>query len=184
LAITDVPQAGEPLQTALRILINTPLWVWPLLAYLIWQGAQALRIRTQPIWRMLIVPLVFFLMGLSRLATARDNGLEPLLAWLAAVLLFAWLGVSRRPQLLAIDRKSGTVTRPGSAMPLVRNITVFLLQYGVAVANAMKLEPHAAVAIIGHAVSGASAGYFSGWTAALLRRYRDFDAATTGAEPN
>ena len=53
------------MQTALRILINTPLWVWPLLAYLICQGAQALRIRTQPIWRMLIVPLVFFLMGLS-----------------------------------------------------------------------------------------------------------------------
>jgi hypothetical protein len=69
------------LQTALRILINTPLWVWPLLAYLIWQGAHALRIRTQPIWRMLIVPLVFFLMDLSRLVTARDSGLEPLLAW-------------------------------------------------------------------------------------------------------
>jgi hypothetical protein len=44
----------------------------------------------------------------------------------------------------------------------------------------MKLEPHAAVAIIGHAVSGASAGYFSGWTAALLRRYRNFDAGNAG----
>jgi hypothetical protein len=31
------------------------------------------------------------------------------------------------------------------------------------------------VAIIGHAVSGASAGYFSGWAAALIRRYRNFD---------
>ena len=72
------------MQTALRILINTPVWVWPLLAYLIWQGAQALRPRTQPIWRMLIVPLVFFLMGLSRLVTARDSGLEPLLAWCGA----------------------------------------------------------------------------------------------------
>jgi hypothetical protein len=39
----------------------------------------------------------------------------------------------------------------------------------------MKLEPHAAVAIIGHAVSGASAGYFSGFAVALLRRYRNFD---------
>jgi hypothetical protein len=172
------------LQTALRILINTPLWVWPLLAYLIWQGAQALRARTQPIWRMLIVPLVFFLMGLSRLATARDNGPEPLLAWLIAALLFAWLGASRRPQLLAVDRNSKTVTRPGSAMPLVRNITVFLLQYGVAVATAMKLEPHAAVAIIGHAVSGASAGFFSGWVVALLRHYRTFDGANTGTEPD
>src|SRR5229473_3834725 len=34
---------------------------------------------------------------------------------------------------------------------------------------------HAAVAIIGHAVSGASAGYFSGRAVALVRRYRNFD---------
>ena len=78
-----------------------------MLAYLIWQGAQALRPRTQPIWRMLIVPLVFFLMGLSRLVTARDSGLEPLLAWLVAALLFAGLALSHGPRLLAVDRKTG-----------------------------------------------------------------------------
>ena len=162
--------------TATRILTNTPLWVFALLAYLIWQGSQSLRPRTQPIWRMMIVPLVFFLMGLSRLVTARDRGIEPLLGWLVAAVLFALLALSLRPTLLAVDRKSGTVTRPGSSTPLARNIMVFVLQYGVAVATAMKLEPHAAVAIIGHAVSGASAGYFSGFAAALLRRYRNFDA--------
>ena len=160
---------------ATRILANTPLWVFALLAYLIWQGSQSLRPRTQPIWRMLIVPLVFFLMGLSRLVTARDGGIEPLLAGLVAALLFASLAIARAPRLLAVDRKSGTVTRPGSANPLARNITVFVLQYAVAVATAMKLEPHAAVAIIGHAVSGASAGYFSGRAVALMRRYRNFD---------
>jgi hypothetical protein len=162
--------------TVTRILANTPLWVFALLAYLIWQGSQSLRPRTQPIWRMLIVPLVFFLMGLSRLVTARDRGIEPLLAWLVAAVLFALLALSLRPKLLAVDRESGTVTRPGSAAPLARNITVFVLQYAVAVATAMKLEPHAAVAIIGHAVSGASAGYFSGRAVALVRRYRNFDA--------
>ena len=162
--------------TATRILTNTPLWVFALLAYLIWQGSQSLRPRTRPIWRTLIVPLVFLLMGLSRLVTARDRGMEPLLAWLVAALLFALLSLSRKPKLLAVDKKSGSVTRPGSAAPLARNITVFVLQYAVAVATAMKLEPHAAVAIIGHAVSGASAGYFSGFAVALLRRYRNFDA--------
>src|ERR1700675_3270232 len=110
--------------TATRILTNTPLWVFALLAYLIWQGSQAMRPRTRPIWRMLIVPLAFFLMGLSRLLTARDGGVEPLLAWLAAAILFARLALSRPPQLLAVDRKSRTVTRPGSIVPLVRNITV------------------------------------------------------------
>jgi hypothetical protein len=164
------------MQIAFRILANTPTWVFVLLAYLIWQGLQALRTRTQAVWRMLIVPLVFFLMGLSRLVLARDNVIAPLLAWLAALLLFAALGLFNGPRLLAVDRKNGMVTRPGSIGPLLRNLTVFSLQYGVAVATAMRLEPQTAVAIIGHAVSGASAGYFSGWAAALWRRYRNFNS--------
>jgi hypothetical protein len=163
------------MQIAYGILTHTPIWVFVLLAYLIWQGLQALRLRTQAVWRMLIVPLVFFLMGLSRLVLAPDNAIAPLLAWLAALLLFAALGLFNGPRLLAVDRQKGVVTRPSSIGPLVRNLTVFSLQYGVAVATAMKLEPQAAVAIVGHAVSGASAGYFSGWTAALWRRYRNFD---------
>jgi hypothetical protein len=62
------------MQLAIRILANTPIWVFALLAYLIWQGSQAIRPRTRPIWRMLIVPLVFLLIGLSRLLTARRRG--------------------------------------------------------------------------------------------------------------
>ena len=168
------------MQIAFRILANTPIWVFVLLAYLIWQGLQALRPRTQAVWRMLIVPLVFLLMGLSRLVLAPHNTTAPLLAWLVALVLFAALGFCGGPRLLAVDRQNGRVTRPGSIGPLLRNLTVFSLQYAVAVATAMKLEPHAAVAIIGHAVSGASAGYFSGWTAALWRRYRNFDSDPNG----
>jgi hypothetical protein len=97
--------------------------------------------------------------------------------------MFGSLALFRGPQLLAVDRTQGVVTRPGSWTGLIRNVTVFSLQYGVAVATAMKLEPHAAVAIIGHAVSGASAGYFSGWAAALLRRYRNFDSGENAGTP-
>ena len=84
------------MQVAIRILANTPVWAFALLAYLIWQGWQSLRPRTRPIWRMLIVPLVFLLMGSSRLVMARDNGLEPLLAWFVAALLFAALALYQR----------------------------------------------------------------------------------------
>lgn len=95
------------MQTAFRILIHTPLWVFVLLAYLVWQGLQALRPRTQAVWRMMIVPLVFFLMGLSRLVLARDNGLEPLLAWFVALVLFAALGLSTAPGCWrSIDRRA------------------------------------------------------------------------------
>jgi len=73
------------MQIAFRILINTPVWVFALLAYLIWQGLQGLRPRMRPVWRTLIVPLVFFLMGLSRLVFARDHAPEPLVAWSVAL---------------------------------------------------------------------------------------------------
>ena len=165
------------MQTAARILSHTPVWVFALLAFLIWQGWQGLRSSPLPIWRVLIVPLVFLLLGLSQLVLARDHAAGPLLAWIVAALVFAALALWRGPRLLAVDRTSGTVTRPGSAMPLISNIAVFMVQYGVAVATAMRLEPQAAATIIGHAVSGACAGYFSAWTGALLRGYRKFGAA-------
>lgn len=165
------------MQTAIGILTHTPIWVFPLLGFLVWQGWQSLRPRTQPLWRMLIVPLVFFLMGLSRLALARNSGQELLLAWFVAALLFAALALVRGPRLLAVDRKNGLVTRPGSPIPLIRNLTVFLLQYAIAVAAALHLDSHIAVAAIGRAISGATAGYFAGRTVSLLRSYRNADPA-------
>jgi hypothetical protein len=120
---------------------------------------------------MLIVPLVFFLMGLSRLVLARNNGWEPLLAWFIAALLFVSLALYRGARLLAVDRKNGLVTRPGTPIPLIRNITVFLLQYG------LHLDGHIAAAVIGRAMSGATAGYFAGRTVSLLRSYRKAEVA-------
>ena len=166
------------MQTAIGILTHTPIWVFPLLAFLIWQGWRSRQPRTQPLWRMLIVPVVFFLMGLSRLMLARNNAWELLLAWLVAALLFASLALYRGPGQLVIDRKSGLVTRPGSPVPLIRNITVFSLQYAIAVAAALHLDSYIAVAAMGRAISGATAGYFAGRTFSLLRSYGKAETAS------
>ena len=69
---------------ALGILTHTPLWVFALLAYLVWQGIRSLRPRTTPIWRLLIVPAVFIAMGLSRIVSGSETGPWPLLTWLGA----------------------------------------------------------------------------------------------------
>lgn len=159
------------MQTAIAILINTPPWVFALLALLVWQGCQALQLRTQPLWRMLIVPAVFFLMGVSRLVLA-GKSIDLLLIWLASAAVFATLAYYAGPRSVSVDRDTGLIVRPGSVIPLIRNLTVFLLQYAVAVATAMKMGSHGGVAEAGQAVSGACAGYFLGWTIALLRRYR------------
>jgi hypothetical protein len=175
-----VESARPLMQTAIGILTHTPIWVFPLLAFLVWQGWRSLRPATLPLWRMLIVPLVFFLMGLSRLALARNDGRELLLAWFVAALLFASLALVRGTGPMAIDRKNGLVTRPGSPIPLIRNVTVFLLQYAIAVMAALHLDSHIGVAAIGRAISGATAGYFAGRTVSLLRSYRSAD---TGEKP-
>jgi hypothetical protein len=156
---------------AIGILTHTPLWAWAILAYLIWQGLQATKPRSTSIWRLMIVPAVFIAMGLSRIALRPDDGWWPLLAWLAGALVFTPLGLTRRPKLLAVDRKNMRVTRAGSKTPLVRNIVVFLLQYAVAVTAA--LDPHSGAALVGRVISGASAGYFIGWIISLLRQYRN-----------
>jgi hypothetical protein len=159
------------MRTAIAILANTPPWVFALLALLIWQGCMALRPRSQPLARMLIIPAVFFLMGLSRLVLG-GKSIDLVLVWMAAAAAFVALALYTGPRSVTIDGATGHILRPGSTIPLIRNLTVFGLQYAVAVVTAMKLQAAWEVAMAGQAVSGACAGYFLGWTIALLRGYR------------
>jgi hypothetical protein len=159
------------MRTAIAILVNTPPWVFALLALLIWQGCVALRPRSQPLPRMLIVPAVFFLMGLSRLVLG-GKSIDLVLAWVASAAVFAALALYTGPRSVTVDGETGRILSPGSVIPLVRNLTVFGLQYAAAVVTAMKLGASWEVAMAGQVVSGACAGYFLGWTIALLRGYR------------
>ncbi|MDE2363172.1 MAG: hypothetical protein KGM42_10890 [Hyphomicrobiales bacterium] len=150
---------------------HTPLWVWPLFAWIVWQGVQALRERTQTLRRALIVPAIFFVLGLRRLLVWQDHPLPPLV-WLVAASAFAALAWTHGPRILSVDRTRGAIVRPGSATPLLRNVGVFVLQYAVAATSAMRLDPNAFGMLASYAVSGATAGYFAGWALALVRLYR------------
>ena len=164
------------MRTAMAILTNTPLWVFALLALLIWQGCMALRPSSQPLPRMLVIPAVFFLMGVSRLVLG-GKSIDLLLVWMVVAAVFVALAVYTGPRSVTIDAETGRIQRPGSVIPLVRNVSIFVLQYAVAVVTAMKLGATWEVAVAGQAVSGACAGYFLGWTIALLRSFRGRAAA-------
>lgn len=154
---------------AWQTLIHTPIWVFPLFAYLVWVGIKAMRPRTVTIWRSLIVPAVFIVWGLSRLFSSKDYA-WPLVSWLGAAVALLLVGLlTARP--IELDHTSGEIKRPGSVVPLIRNVTVFALQYTVAVISAV--DPHDATtaAIVGRVISGGTTGYFLGRTVALLRQY-------------
>jgi high-affinity Fe2+/Pb2+ permease len=157
-------------QFAIGIIMHTPIWAWILLAYLIWQGIKAMQPRTGTIWRALIVPAIFIVWGLSRLGFGQQAGMAPLFAWIAAALVLLPVGVLT-PRPFEVDHTTGQIKRAGSIFPLIRNIIVFAAQYSVAVIAAIHTDDRAMAAIIGRAISGATAGYFIGSAIALLRRY-------------
>ncbi|WP_441238389.1 DUF6622 family protein [Bradyrhizobium sp. 930_D9_N1_4] len=156
---------------AYQILIHTPVWVWMLFAYLVWQGVQAMQPRTTSIWRMLIVPVVFIAWGVSRIGFGHQDNAWPLVAWIAAALALLPLGVLT-PRPFDVDHTTGEIVRPGSAFALIRNLIVFSLQYAVGVISAIDAGDSALAIIAGRAISGATAGYFLGSTIALLVAYR------------
>nr|WP_234932178.1 DUF6622 family protein [Pectobacterium carotovorum] len=53
------------MENLLIILRHTPYWVWIVLGYLIYVGVKASRPRQQSLARMLVVPMVFMVWGIS-----------------------------------------------------------------------------------------------------------------------
>ncbi len=157
------------MQFAIGVITHTPVWAWILLAYLVWQGIKGMQPRTSTVWRALIVPAIFIVWGLSRLGFGQQAA-APLIAWIAAALVLLPVGVLT-PRPFEVDHTNGQIKRPGSIFPLIRNIVVFAAQYSVAVIAAIHTDDRATAAIVGRAISGATAGYFIGSTIALLRQY-------------
>lgn len=153
------------------ILTGTPWWVFLLFAVLVALGAQALRPRTMPLARVFITPAVFVGWSLSSLVTAVK--VAPLVlpgAIGAGVIGFGVAALTVR--LDAMRAEPGRVTLPGSALPLFRNLLIFIAKYVIAAATAIRLDWHAPLLLADIAVSGLAIGYFIGWTLRLLGGYR------------
>jgi hypothetical protein len=165
----------------LTIITGTPWWVFLLLALLIGLGVQALRPRRIGLRRVFITPAIFIGWGLVALVLAARATPLVLPAWAAAAAVGSALAVATtRFPALRIDRERGEVELPGSVAPLARNLIIFLAKYVLAVAIAT--HPVAAqLHLWDMAVSGASAGYFAGWTFRFLARYRQDAAAALAA---
>jgi hypothetical protein len=162
----------------LIILTKTPPWVFLVLAYLVWQGLQSLKARTQPLLRILVVPGLFIAFGVSRILGGAGAHLDALIPWLVGFVILAPIALFTGPRLIAVDRDAGLVTRPGSVIPLIRNLTTFSLQYAVAIMIGVHAGGSSTAAMIAHGISGATAGYFAGWVAVAVRHYQRAPSGT------
>lgn len=157
---------------AIGILSHTPLWVGALLALLVWLGSLGLKRRRMALRRVAIVPVVFILWGLAGLAGRPFDAAAIATLWLGGLIAGVALGFVTGPRLAGVDRMRREVELPASRWPLARNLIIFFAHYALIVTAAIPTTHKALLLQADIAVSSASAGYFIGWAAALLRQYR------------
>lgn len=165
--VANHPEAIGP------ILRNTPIWVWGLLASLLALGASQLRDRTASLARVSLLPVAMTIFSVS--GTLSAFGKSPHLAgavaaWLiAAAIAFAVLAPGRAAAQFDPVRRSFRL--PGSVVPLLLIVGIFLVKYvvGVELAMAPRLAQDAQYALTVAALYGAFTGVFVGRSARLWR---------------
>jgi len=160
------------MRALIAILGHTPLWVYAVLAVLVVLGVQALRARTLPLWRLLAVPVLFAGWGALSIALRALDAPAAGLAWLVFGVAGAAIArATAATDQLRIARAGGTVEVPGSALPLVRNIIVFIAKYILSVAIILAPAERGTLYLGDAAVAGLMFGYFACWVLLVLRKY-------------
>ena len=158
----------------IEIVAHTPLWVWPLLAALLWLGWQASQTRVVPLWRLVILPAAILIMSIVTLLSFGPNGVG-ISIWVGGVLIGGALGwFSYRSDGLAVDHEHRLLRLPGEwkSLGLIAVIFAFRYYWGYKSATAPELVaiPTATISYIGF--NGMLSGIFIGWRLRGFHLYR------------
>jgi hypothetical protein len=169
------PLASPHQETAamfMQIIVHTPIWVWVLLVVLIAVGSSQLAQRRIAPLRATLVPLLLSALSLAGVVTGLARPELALPAWIACTAVVAAAMLSRAaPAGTAWDAVEGRFVVPGSAVPLVAMMGLFLTKYAVGVSLALNhlLVRDAVFTVGAAAIYGGFSGLFLGRAARLWR---------------
>ncbi len=155
------------------ILRGTPLWVWGLLTGLLALGISQLRDRTASLPRVSLLPVVMTIVSVSGALSALSGTPHralAILAWcVAAAIAFALLARGR--SAATYDPAKRLYVLPGSVVPMLLIVGIFLVKYvvGVDLAMAPHLVQDAQYVLVVAALYGAFTGVFVGRASRLWR---------------
>ncbi|MDP3821715.1 MAG: hypothetical protein Q8R33_09580 [Burkholderiales bacterium] len=157
------------------VLKGTPPWVWGLLAGLIALGLSQARPRSARLLRVSVMPVA--MTGLSISGTASAFGGSPLfgyvmLAWMfAAAVALAVIAPTGAPRGTTYDAATRTFAMPGSWVPMLLILGIFMTRYVVGAELAMQpgLARDGQYALVVGALYGLFSGVFAGRAARLWR---------------
>jgi hypothetical protein len=158
----------------IQILTHTPVYVWAILALLVYRGVAAMRDREMAIRKLFIIPVIMLALSLNDIVAKFGAAFLPLSAWaggaavvMLLVLRFSGAGIS------AVDAP-GSVRVHGSWAPLAMMMAIFFTKYATAVTLAMRpdIRHDALFSTLVCVLFGVFSGYFLGRLANNLRSER------------
>jgi hypothetical protein len=123
-----------------QIISHTPVYVWALLAFLIYRGVVAAKDREVSLGKLFIIPVVMLVISLAGINGHGLLGAGVWGVWLTGVLASVLVVWTADKGGIVVDRAAGTVLQRGSWTPLVLMIAIFVTKYSVAVLSAMHPE--------------------------------------------
>ncbi|RZT11063.1 hypothetical protein SAMN05216319_0465 [Duganella sp. CF402] len=159
-----------------QILSHTPVYVWALLAFLLYRGYLASQDRELSLLKLAIIPGVMLVLALTSINPHGALGEAVWAAWAAGVAVAVALVWTLSKGEIAVNRAAGTVLQRGSWAPLMLMVAIFVTKYTVGVLTAIRPDlMHAVPASLGVTVlyglfNGVFIGRLARYAAAYLRQ--------------
>jgi hypothetical protein len=153
----------------LFLITGAPLWVWPVLAYLLFIGVRATRDRVLSLPRLFLTPLILVLLRIPFLLEVDFNG------WVVfGCFLLVGVGVGfsvgfRTPVQILYDARALKI--PGSLAPLILLILFFCIKYTLGALTALHPNLTTELQVLDLALSAVITGYFTGVGVAFLMKW-------------
>jgi len=113
----------------LQIIQHTPVWVFPLVALVLWLGGLNLRQRTVPLRMLWVLPAVMLVLSIGNAIGTAAAPLSAAATWLIAAAIGAAVGWRLTQTPLAIDLTARRITLPHTVVPLLVCVAIILLRY-------------------------------------------------------
>ena len=152
-----------------QIMIHTPVWVWLLLAFLLYRGWLAAFDREVSVRSVIIIPLL--MLGLSCNGLVKQFHAEALamgMAFLVALLAAAWGWHAADNALLKTHPSPRKLYLRGSWLPLLIMVSIFVVKYTVNVTQAV--QPAALSGVLPMVMTSGLYGLFAGVSVGRMLR--------------
>lgn len=156
------------MQLIVAIITNTPVWVWAIVAFLVYRGWTMTRDRIVHPFTLMLIPGIFVALDVFKLVYYRADA-HTLLLTFSGVLLGISTVLVLRPARTTVATQDGKLAIKGEWMSLCIFITIFAGNYATAVLTAMHLPSAADVAIASTLLNGFCVSFMATRTLTHLR---------------